>query len=170
MAYPSILLGCAYTLCSENSPLPEQLSGIGSTDSGITYTYPTSGIWDASDGIGLNPTPITNGVNKREIMIWFNHLGPIQPVGHMVGDEVIDGKDFTVWEGSNGQNNGTSFVADTPITSWNNFDLLNFIDDVETQGNVNNSWYLTSIQAGFEPWSGGNGPAINNSSGTVNGS
>jgi hypothetical protein len=56
-----------------------------------------------------------------------------------------------VWEGSNGQNNAVSYVANSPITSWNNFNLLGFVDNTETIEPVSNSWYLTSIQAGFEP-------------------
>jgi len=32
-------------------------------------------------------------------MIWFNHTGPIQPVGSVVGTTTVDGKSFTVWEG-----------------------------------------------------------------------
>ncbi|HEU0190921.1 MAG TPA: hypothetical protein VFR17_06575 [Mycobacterium sp.] len=170
LSYPSIFLGCAYTLCSIDSPLPEQLSDINSATSSIDYTYPTGGTWDASYDIWLDPQPLTNGVNQQEIMIWFNHQGSIQPVGHVVGDDDIDGKDFTVWEGSNGQNQVVSYVADTPISSWHNFNVLGFIDNTETlEPAMTDSWYLTSVQAGFEPWSGGAGLAINNFSANVNG-
>jgi hypothetical protein len=33
----------------------------------------------------------------------------------------------------------------------NNFNVLGFVDNTETIEPVTNSWYLTSIQAGFEP-------------------
>jgi hypothetical protein len=62
-----------------------------------------------------------------------------------------------VWEGSNGQNNVVSYVENSPITSCNNFNVLGFVDNTKTIEPVTNSWYLTSIQAGFEPWSGGAG-------------
>ena len=39
-----------------------------------------------------------------------------------------------------------------------------------SRGLGSNSWYLTSIQAGFEPWIGGTGLAVNNFSVTTGGS
>ena len=36
--------------------------------------------------------------------------------------------------------------------------MLDFINDVRNRGAITNSWYLTSIQAGFEPWQGGDRP------------
>jgi hypothetical protein len=169
LGYPSVYLGYHYGTGSPGSPLPEQLSGIQTATSSITYTYPTSGTYDASYDIWLNPTPITTGVNQQEIMIWFNHTGPVQPVGSVVGTSTIDGKSFTVWEGSNGQNNVVSYVATSPITTWNNFNVLGFVDNTETIEPVTNSWYLTSIQAGFEPWSGSVGASVDSFSASVNG-
>jgi hypothetical protein len=34
---------------------------------------------------------------------------------------------------------------------------------------INASWYLTSIQAGFEPWNGGVGLAVDNFTASVSG-
>ena len=72
-----------------------------------------------------------------------------------------------VWSGSNGANNVISYVAPSPITSWS-FSVLDFINDVRTRGAITNSWYLTSLQAGFEPWIGGAGLAVNNFSTSIN--
>lgn len=169
LGYPSVYLGYHYGTGSPGSPLPEQLSQIQTATSSITYSYPSSGTDDASYDIWLNPTPITTGVNQQEVMIWFNHTGPIQPVGSVVGTSTVDGKSFTMWEGSNGQNNVVSYVANTPITTWNNFNVLGFVDNTETLEPVTNSWYLTSIQAGFEPWSGSVGASVDSFSASVNG-
>jgi hypothetical protein len=169
LGYPSAYLGYHYSTGSPGSPLPEQLSQIHTATSSITYTYPTSGTYDASYDIWLNPTPITTGVNQQEIMIWFNHTGPVQPIGSVVGTSTIDGKSFTVWEGGNGQNQVVSYVANSPISSWNNFNVLGFVDNTETIEPVTNSWYLTSIQAGFEPWSGSVGASVDSFSASVNG-
>ena len=167
LGYPSVYLGWHYGTGSPGSPLPGQLSQIHTATSSISYTYPSSGTYDASYDIWLNPTPITTGVNQQEIMIWFNHTGPVQPVGSVVGTSTIDGKSFTVWEGSNGGNNVVSYVATSPMTSWNNFDVMGFVDNTETLEPVTNSWYLTSIQAGFEPWSGSVGASVDSFSASV---
>ncbi|MEV4622664.1 cellulose binding domain-containing protein [Asanoa sp. NPDC049573] len=167
VSYPSVFLGCHYTNCSPGTNLPMQVSRISSATSSISYTY-TSGTYDAAYDIWLDPTPRTDGVNQMEIMIWFNRQGPIQPIGGVVGTTTIGGRSWQVWQGSNGSNNVISYVAPSAISSWN-FSVLDFIADVRNRGAITNSWYLTSIQAGFEPWSGGVGLAVNNFSAAVNG-
>jgi hypothetical protein len=102
-----------------------------------------------------------------EIMIWFNRQGSIQPIGSPVGNTTIGGRTWQVWQGSNGTNNVISYLAPSAITSWN-FSVLDFINDVRARGAITNSWYLTSLQAGFEPWIGGAGLAVNNFSVAIN--
>jgi len=85
-----------------------------------------------------------------------------------VGSTTIGGRTWQVWQGSNGSNNVISYVAPSAISSWN-FSVLDFINDVKNRGAITSSWYLTSIQAGFEPWIGGTGLAVTNFSAAVNG-
>ncbi|MDG4820656.1 cellulose binding domain-containing protein [Asanoa sp. WMMD1127] len=167
LSYPSVFLGCHYTNCSPGTNLPIQVSQISSATSSINYTY-ASGTYNASYDIWLDPTPRTDGVSQMEIMIWFNRQGPIQPIGSVVGSATVGGRTWEVWRGSNGANNVISYVAPSPITSWN-FSVLDFINDVRSRGAITNSWYLTSIQAGFEPWNGGVGLGVSSFSATVNG-
>ncbi|WP_086663484.1 GH12 family glycosyl hydrolase domain-containing protein [Lentzea kentuckyensis] len=166
VSYPSVFLGCHYTNCSPGSTLPMQVSRIRNASSSISYRY-AGGTFNASYDIWLDPTPKTNGVNQMEIMIWFNRQGPIQPIGSAVGNTTIGGRSWQVWRGSNGSNNVISYVAPSPINSWS-FNVLDFVNDVRARGAITNSWYLTSIQAGFEPWNGGVGLAVDNFSATVN--
>jgi len=168
VSYPSVFYGCHYTNCSPGTNLPMRVSSISSATSSINYQYVSSGIYDAAYDIWLDPTPRTDGVNQMEIMIWFNRQGPIQPVGGVVGNTTIGGRSWQVWQGNNGGNNVTSYVAPSAITSWN-FSVLDFINDVRARGSITTSWYLTSIQAGFEPWQGGVGLGVTSFSATVNG-
>ncbi|MEO6084177.1 MAG: glycoside hydrolase [Umezawaea sp.] len=167
VSYPSVFLGCHYTNCSPGSTLPMQVSRIRNASSSISYQY-TGGTYDAAYDIWLDPTPKTNGVNQMEIMIWFNRQGPIQPIGSVVGNTNIGGRSWQVWRGNNGGNNVISYVAPSAVSSWS-FSVLDFINDVRNRGAITNSWYLTSIQAGFEPWQGGAGLAVNNFSASVSG-
>ena len=167
VSYPSVFLGCHYTNCSPGSTLPMQVSRIRSATSSINYRY-AGGTYNASYDIWLDPTPKTNGVNQMEIMIWFNRQGSIQPIGSAVGTTNIGGRSWQVWRGSNGSNNVISYVAPSPINSWS-FNVLDFINDVRNRGAITSSWYLTSIQAGFEPWNGGVGLAVDNFSASVSG-
>lgn len=166
-AYPSVYLGCHYTNCSAGSNLPIQVSQIGSATSSINYTFVSGATYNASYDIWLDPSPRTDGQNATEIMIWFNRQGSIQPIGSPVGTTTIGGRSWEVWRGNTGWN-VISYVAPSPIASWN-FSVLDFINDVRNRGAITNSWYLTSIQAGFEPWIGGTGLAVNSFSASVTG-
>lgn len=167
LSYPSVFYGCHYNNCSPGTSLPMQVSQISSATSSINYTF-ASGTFNASYDIWLDPTPKRNGVNQMEIMIWFNRQGPIQPIGSRTDTATIGGRTWEVWTGSNGMNNVISYVSPSPISSWS-FSVLDFINDVRNRGLITNSWYLTSIQAGFEPWNGGVGLAVNSFSASVNG-
>jgi hypothetical protein len=168
VSYPAIYYGCHYTNCSPGTNLPIQVSQISSATSSISYNFVSGATYDAAYDIWLDPTAKKDGVNAQEIMIWFNRQGSIQPIGSPTGNVTIGGKTWQVWTGSNGSNAVVSYVAPSAISSWS-FSVLDFINDTKTRSNVTNSWYLTSIQAGFEPWIGGAGLAVTNFSASVNG-
>ncbi|MEV6494602.1 cellulose binding domain-containing protein, partial [Actinoplanes sp. NPDC051633] len=167
VSYPAVYDGCHYANCSPGTRLPLRVSEISSLTSTVGYRYVSGATYDAAYDIWLDPTPKTDGVSAMEIMIWFNRQGSIQPIGSPVGNTTIGGRTWQVWQGSNGQNNVISYVAPSAITSWS-FNVLEFINDVRTRGAITNQWYLTSVQAGFEPWIGGAGLAVTDFSLAVN--
>jgi Glycosyl hydrolase family 12/Cellulose binding domain len=170
VSYPAVYLGCHYSNCSPGSPLPAQISRISSANTSISNSYPSSGTYDAAYDIWLNADTNVSGVQDTEIMVWLNHTGSIQPVGSNTGSTVsIAGRSWQVWTGNNGQNNVVSYVQ-AGITSLS-FNVMDFVRDTLNRGSQygTTSWYLTSIQAGFEPWIGGVGLAVNNFSATING-
>ena len=161
-AYPSIYFGCHYANCSTNSGLPLQASTgeFAGIRTSVSMTYPGSGVWDAAYDIWFDPTPRTDGQNTgAEIMVWLNHQGSIQPVGSRVGTANIAGGTWDVWFGNIGWN-VVSYVR-TSATSSMDFAVNDFFSDTVNRGYGQRSWYLTSIQAGFEPWVGGAGLAVN---------
>jgi len=167
VSYPAIYIGCHYSNCSPNSPLPKQISQISSANTSVTVTYPGSGTYDAAYDIWLNADTNVSGVQDTEIMIWLHHTGSIQPIGSSVGSVNLAGRTWTVWVGNNGQNNVVSYVQ-SGITNIS-FDAKPFILDAITRGGGfgTTAWYLTSMQMGFEPWIGGVGLAVNSFSATI---
>jgi len=168
VSYPAVYYGCHYTNCSPGTNLPLRLSSISSATSSINYTYVSGATYDAAYDIWLDPAPKTDGVNQQEVMIWFNRQGSIQPIGSVVGSATIGGRSWEVWQGNNGSNAVISYVAPAPVASWS-FSVLDFLNDVRNRGAITSAWYLTSIQAGFEPWIGGTGLAVTDFSAAVNG-
>ncbi|MER7005437.1 cellulose binding domain-containing protein [Dactylosporangium sp. NPDC000555] len=167
-SYPAVYFGCHYNTCSNGTNLPIRVGEISSATSSVTFSYPNSGVYDAAYDIWLDPAPREDGVNRQELMIWFNRQGQVQPVGTRTGSVTIGGRTWEVWTGNNGSNDVVSYVAPSPITTWN-FSVLDFVTDVQKRSSVTDAWYLTSIQAGFEPWVGGNGLALTSFAASVNG-
>lgn len=168
VSYPSIFLGCHYDNCSPGFT-PRRVNEIASANTSISLSYPSGGTWDAAYDIWLNADSNTSGVQDTEIMVWLNHQGSIQPIGSQTGTVNIAGRSWAVWTGSNGSNNVVSYVS-TGISSIS-FNVMDFVRDTFTRGSHygNNTWYLTSIQAGFEPWIGGVGLSVNSFSASVTG-
>lgn len=166
-----------YTNCSltPNSNLPSrasttatvspwQLASIKSAKSCIVYDLNVDdAIFDASYDIWLNSTPRTNGVSQVEIMIWLTHSRGVNPIGTKVATTTINTLQWDVFAGNNGANDVISYVAMPPIDSFT-FDVLKFVNDAKNREaknpkpivkggfDITDKWYLTSIQAGFEPW------------------
>lgn len=166
-SYPSVFNGCHYTNCSPGTRLPARLSSISSAPTSIRYGYVGGAVYNASYDIWLDPTPRTDGVNRTEIMIWFNKVGSIQPIGSQVGTATVAGRSWQVWSGGNGSNDVLSFVAPSAIDSWS-FDVMDFVRQAVSRGLARTDWYLTSVQAGFEPWQNGAGLSVESFSSSVN--
>jgi Glycosyl hydrolase family 12/Cellulose binding domain/Fibronectin type III domain len=169
-SYPAIYLGCHYTRCSQTTSLPRQISQIGSAPGSISVSYPGSGTWNAAYDIWINADNNVSGVQDTEIMIWLNRQGGIQPIGSPSNTVNIAGRSWQAWTGNNGQNNVVSYLFQGSALTSFSFDVMDFVDDTISRGSQwgTNNWWLTSVQAGFEPWIGGVGLTVNNFSQTVN--
>ncbi|HEX6472849.1 MAG TPA: cellulose binding domain-containing protein [Streptosporangiaceae bacterium] len=169
-AYPAIYAGCHYANCSTGSGLPLQAntSQFSTIQTSVSMTYPSSGTFDAAYDIWFDPTPRTDGQNTgAEVMIWLNHTGPIQPVGSRQATVSLAGGSWDVWFGNSGWN-VISYVRTSPTNSIN-FPVSTFYNDAVSRGWAQRAWYLTSVQAGFEPWIGGVGLGVNNFSYSIGG-
>jgi hypothetical protein len=162
-AYPSIYAGCHYGNCSSGSSLPLAVSDsrFGTVATSVSMTYPNNNsVYDASYDIWFDPTARTDGQNTgAELMVWLNHTGSVHAEGSKVGTVSIAGANWDVWYGNSGWN-VVSYVRQS-TTSSISFNVASFYNDMVNRGYAQRSWYLTSVQAGFEPWVNGTGLAVN---------
>jgi glycosyl hydrolase family 12 len=165
VGYPSVYLGCHLGNCSPGSSLPMQVSHISSATSSINFSYVDGGTYDAAYDIFLDPTPKTTGEQQMEIMIHLNRQGVLLP-SHVIG--TIGGHSWEIWQNTwqPGGPNEIIYAAPSPINAWD-FSVLDFINDVRSRGGITDAWYLNSIQAGFECYSGCVGLAVNSFSAKV---
>jgi hypothetical protein len=167
-SYPSVYYGCHFGNCSSGTILPMQAAanGFSSISTSVSMSYPSAGTWDAAYDIWFDPTARTNGQNTgAEIMVWLNHQGTIQPVGSQVATVSLNGATWNVWEGNIGWN-VVSYVRQSTTGSMS-FSVSSFFNDAVSRGFASTSWFLTSIQAGFEPWVSGVGLTENSFSVTT---
>jgi hypothetical protein len=170
-SYPSIYYGCHYAVCTPGTILPLAVTDarFAAINTSVSMAYPSSGVWDAAYDIWFDPTPRKDGQNTgAEVMVWLNHQGSIQPIGSKVATASIAGATWDVWFGNTGWN-VISYVR-TSATGSASFAPVAFLNDSVSRGYAQRSWYLTSIQAGFEPWVGGAGLAVTSFSVTTDGS
>jgi hypothetical protein len=170
--YPSIYRGCNYGYCTVGSPFPAPVASLGALRSNWTTTGPTGGgtqQYNTAYDIWFNPTNASPGRNTgAELMVWLNRTSWVQPIGRHYFDVYIAGTRWQVWYGRTDLP-VISYVRVTPTTSVTNLPLDAFVRDARLRGVVKPAWYLTSVQAGFEPWTGGTGLSTTAFSVTRNG-
>jgi hypothetical protein len=170
-AYPSVYAGCHYGSCTSGSGLPLRVSDsrFATISTSVSMSYPNNGsVYDAAYDVWFDPTARTDGQNTgAELMVWLNHTGAVHAAGRQVATVDIAGATWDVWYDNYGWN-VVSYVRRTPTSSIN-FNVAAFYRDMLNRGYAQNSWYITSVQAGFEPWVNGTGLAVNNFSYSING-
>jgi hypothetical protein len=159
--YPDIYKGCFYGACTSGSGLPIRVSKIRAGT--VTTSWRTAqprgrNIYDAAYDIWFNKTPTTSGTaNGAELMIWLNHHGPKHPYGSEVAGNVrIGGRTYNVWFGGRaGSYSTVTYTMTSRARSVSNLDLRPLEANAVSRGYVRRSWYLITVQAGFEVWRGG---------------
>lgn len=169
-AYPFTGVGCAYSLCSPRTDLPRRVRSLpGRIESSWTWWGTTGGFWNAAYDIWFDSRDqITTQDNGAELMIWLR-----TPPGYTPGHLVRVDRSwfwFTHWRTGHVacQANGRC-----QLQTWNYIQfrflhtthvvrglrLMPFIQFAIRQGLISPSWWLTSVHAGYELWSGGRGLA-----------
>ncbi|MEJ2871669.1 hypothetical protein WCD74_28170 [Actinomycetospora sp. OC33-EN08] len=168
-SYPSIVYGCNYGNCTKGTPFPRPISDLGDLRSSWTVETPASGDYNVAYDIWLDPTARKDGrPTGLELMIWLKHTDRVQPIGDKVGTTTLDGVGYDVWLGK-ADLPTISYVRQQQTTEVKDLNITTFVADAQKRGQAKQGWYLTSIQAGFEPWIGGDGLETTSYSVTRNG-
>ena len=97
-----------------------------------------------------------DGDEEYEIMIWLAALGgagPISSTGSAIASTTINGVNWKLYSGPNGQMTVYSFVAESTVTDFSG-DLLEFFTYLQKNQGLSSDQYLTHVQAGTEPFTG----------------
>lgn len=114
----------------------------------------TNIVADVAYDLFLSSTP--TGSEEYEIMVWLAALGgagPISSTGKTIATVTLNGVEWDLWVGPNGQMTVYSFVAKSTVTEFGG-DLLYFFDYLVKNHGLPNNKYLKTVQAGTEPFTG----------------
>jgi hypothetical protein len=165
MAYPEIMLGCAWGLCTPHSGLPVTISKLRDPESSWYTRSRAAGLWNTGYDLWFARRDVRSGQDKgAEIMIWLktSFRPPTRRSARLVRIGGIRYW-FEHWITQNRASGarwhyvlfrrfrGASFVHDLRFRP--------FISFTERAGLLASRWWLTSIDAGFEIWRGGTGLA-----------
>ena len=173
-SYPSIVYGWHYGKTYGPYNAPKQISAITSVPSSWDFTVPGSGVkYDVSYDIWINQgggNPAQPDANTLELMIWLDETSDVVPAGTAGAAVTIAG---TSWQIYTGTMNTWHYIAYKRAASGagvSNLDLKAFMTDAATRNvGATTAWYLLSVEAGFEIWTGQNVSFTTNSySVTVN--
>ncbi len=163
-SYPSLVAGCHWGRCTDAPGLPVRASDVGDARTAVSITR-APGSWNAAYDIWFASTPDPQGQNDgTELMIWIDGEDAPDPIGEVVGSVTIGGAVWDVWQGEIGWD-VISFVRREGATSVD-LALEPFVREAIERGATEPGWWMTSVQFGFEPWSGGEGLAADDFSWT----
>jgi hypothetical protein len=159
VAYPDIFLGCSWGLCSPHSGLPRQVDRLRSLVTTWHTVQNAPGQWSVGYDIWFNRTHRVSGQDDgAELMIWLNSKGfspnrwPVVMVDHIAWHLAhwVTGPAGRRW-------NYVQFRRVHATTHVERLNVQPFIRMAERYGFVRRTWWMTSVEAGFEIWHGGAG-------------
>jgi hypothetical protein len=160
-AFPETVYGCAWGLCTHDTQLPRRVYAIRHLSTSWSTSWRNvSGHFNVAYDIWFGHLRESSGQARgAELMIWLGTKGFADPWGDP--EVLLDGSwwwyarhracnQFGCW-------NYVLFRKVDAATSVSGLKLLPFIHVAERHNQISNSWFLKSIQAGFEIWRGGLG-------------
>jgi hypothetical protein len=169
-AYPAVFAGCHWGTCTTGSGMPARVDRISKATSSWSFSGADAvGTWNAAYDLWYHTTSDVNrSPDGAEVMIWLDRTAGARPGGTVVARNVsIAGATWDVWHARWAWNH-VAYVRTSPTSSVSDLDLNAFTRDAVDRGYIDDSWYLSGIEAGFELRKDGDGLASHGFSARVN--
>jgi hypothetical protein len=163
-AFPDLIYGCSNTECYD-AGFPAQVSSLPQWFGSATLeTSSVTGKWDAGYDLWFNRTDSVGPSRGTEIFININR-SYAEPTSNYVTTAYIGGSYYDIFEYPRSATIGSTTYNWTYVEFWRQVTtntsshllLNNFMSEANSLGFLNNSWYWTGVDTGFETWYDGNG-------------
>jgi cellulose 1,4-beta-cellobiosidase len=170
MAYPFVLYGCSWGLCTPGSRLPARVRRVHRATASWSASERARGRWNAAFDIwfGRHRSAARTQARGAELMVWLNARREPAARSRIIR---ADHRRWHVyhWVTSHGGAHWTYIQvrAVRSVRHVRGLSLLPIIARMERMGLIRRRWWLLNIEAGFEIWRGGHGLATDSFSATV---
>jgi len=161
-AFPFTGAGCAYDLCTRGTDLPKKVAALpGGANMSWDWRGTSSGYWNAALDLWFSKyDQVTAQDDGAELMVWLR-----TPPGYGAGVHFQWVKIghrhywFTYWRAHHGALSWyyIQFRLPGTVHGVHQLWMRPFIRYAQARGLLKPSWWLTSVHAGYELWSGGKG-------------
>jgi len=156
-AFPSCVLGWNYGFVVDDTGLPIQLSEGRSVITSWTFdvTAATTGTYNAAYVLYLHSTasPGATDSPSEEVQVWIDDTSTATPSGSLVQEVTIADVTWNLYSSSGDWSTFTFFKTQS-ATVTDDLDLKGFTDMLVSLSLVEDSRYLSSVQAGVQVYSG----------------
>ena len=162
-AFPEIFYGCVYGKCTTGSVLPEQVtSAAGMVGTWRTFATRPHGLWNKAFDLWFSLHRRVGGqAAGAELMVWldttFHRPPPDRPVVRVAGRRYWFSWHRACNRGRHLCWNFLIFRRVHRVSGVVRLPLSRFIAIAERKHLIRPSWWLESVEAGFELWWGGVG-------------
>ena len=174
-SYPSIVDGWHWGSWngSYTKSGAKTLSALSSVTSSWSFTPPAGQKWDVSYDMWVaSSTGISAPDGSTlEVMVWLDYATgtTTNPIGSKLTNSItVGGTTWEIWYGQTGSWHTVTYRRTPGTGAVTSLDLLAFLKDAVTHGTGTTSWYLLSVEAGFELFNATSGGSIDSYSVTIN--
>jgi len=154
-SYASLVVGWHWGLKHADTGLPVQLSASKAVTCGWDFKVVDNGTFNVAYDMFAhtiaNPTSTNDPTD--EIMVWLYRAGGASPIGGTVATATVAGTTWELHKGATERWNVYSYVRTTNATT-SVMNMMDFMKDLVSRGYMQNTKYLTSVQAGAEAFVG----------------
>ena len=161
VAYPNIFVGCSWGLCSPHTRLPMRVSKVKAVVTTWHTKMKAKGTWGAGYDIWFARKRVTSGQSGGARS---HGRSGLTSSGFGVNTWPVVTVDHQKWHlehwVTHGHGRKWNYIQFRRVHSTSKVTHLNvkaFMTAAERSGLLKRSWWLTSVEAGFEIWRGGQG-------------
>lgn len=158
LGYPALFVGAFEGHATTKAVLPQAVADPRPLKVSWRWTAP-AGVFAAALDLWVDARAAPPGRPQRELQVWLAHRGAVRPAGTKLAVVSVSGVRYQLWRKGSGIGSVVTYERLAPTAVVAHLDLRAILRDGQARHLIPVRGHLTTVQAGFEVWSGGVGLA-----------